>query len=240
MINRFILSALLAAAGLASAGPLAAQDISSPFEFVETSQGIYAYGTYIFTDRGAIGIGPHSGPAAGLGYGIRISGPFVLDTRVAYFPTSRTVYDVDPTADSAAVDEDPMVGLTEVGEADLSMLMIDASLRFDITGPRTWHRLQPYALIGVGGVLRVASDNSAEEQLPSDIDLRVRFRNGVTGHVGAGVEWHLAEHVTVRLDARDLLWKTHIPQGFLQPGRLIDTEEWVQTAQLGLGLGIRF
>lgn len=224
---------------LVIASPALGQRITSPYDFVEPSQGIRAFGGYVVTDRGVVGTGPASGYAAGLGYTIRLSGPFNLDARVAYLPTERDVYDVT-AADSAALADDPMAGLELVGTGDLSLLLIDASLRFDLTGPRTWHKLQPYALLGVGGVLGVSSDNSAEESLPTDIDLRVRFRNGVTGHVGAGLEWHATDRFTVRADARDLLWKLHVPDGFLIPGRTIEDSEWVQTGHFSLGLVFRF
>lgn len=237
MIKRSAL-ALLAAVAL-TASPAAPQNITSPYDFVETSMGASAFGARVFTDRGPIDIGPGSGYAAGLGFTARISGPFTFDARAAYLPTSRRVYDVEE-ADSLAVREDPMVGLREIGTAELSLLLLDASLRFDITGPRTWYRLQPYALIGAGGALRVTSENAAEEELPEDSDLLVRFRNGFTGHVGAGIEWHITDRFSVRADARDLLWKVHVPQGFFVDGRLIDDEQWVQTAHLGLGLAFRF
>jgi hypothetical protein len=45
---------------------------------------------------------------------------------------------------------------------------------------------------------------------------------------------------TVRLDARDILWKIHVPEGFFVDGRNVDSEQWVQTAHLSLGLGFRF
>ncbi len=170
---------------------------------------------------------------------MRISGPFNFDARAAYLVTDRRVYNV-VAADSAAVRQDPMVGLEQVGTADLSLLLLDGSLRFDITGPRTWHRLQPYVLIGAGAALRVTSDKEAEEALPEDTNLRVRFQNGFTGHVGAGVEAYLTDRLSLRADARDVLWKVHVPQGFLVNGRVIDDEEWVQTAHLNLGLAFRF
>lgn len=232
-------SALAALAALFLTGsPATSQDIDSPYDFVDTSQSVWVFGSAVFTDRGVIDVGPGSGYGAGIGYSLRVSGPFNVDGRVAFLPTSRRVYRT-VEADSAAMLEDPMVGLEPIGTADLSLLTADASLRFDITGSRTWHRLQPYALIGVGAVFRVSSDDAAEEPLPAEPDLRVRFQNGVTGHVGVGVEWHLSERFTVRADARDLLWKVHIPDGFLQ-GRVIEDEEWVQTAHLSLGLGFRF
>lgn len=221
------------------AGPARGQQIGSPYDFIETAQGVRAFASYILTDRGSIDIGPGSGLAAGVGYNIRISGPFEFDTQATFFPTSRRVFDITPQ-DSATLREDPKAGLEELGTADLSLLMLDATLRFDLTGPRTWYRLQPYALIGAGGVFRLSSDDTAEENLPTDVELRVRFQNGFTGHVGAGFELYVTERMTVRADARDVLWKLHVPSGFFQPGRVIDDEQWVQNGQFSLGLVFRF
>lgn len=238
ILRGIAIPAVLLLAGTLAA-PVGAQQITSPYDFVETAQGIRFFGGYVLTDRGTIDIGPGSGPVIGAGYNIRISGPFEFDAQASFLPTSRRVFDITPT-DSATLREDPKAGLVELGTADLSLLLIDATLRFDITGPRTWHRLQPYALIGAGGAFRVASDNAVEANLPTDVDLRVRFRNGFTGHVGAGVEWHASRRFTLRADARDVLWKIHVPSGFFQTGRIIDDEQWVQTAHLNLGIVWRF
>lgn len=232
-----VLAATLVVSGV---GPTAAQQIRSPYDFVDRSQALTAFGTYVFTDRGVIGIGPHSAPAVGVGYGIRVSGPFTFDSRVALMPTQRTVYDVDPTADPEEIRGDPTVGLVEVGTADLTLLLTDLSLRFDLTGPRTWHNLQPYALLGAGAIFRMSAEHAAEEEAELGPDLRVRFRNGVTGHVGGGVEWHLGERFTLRFDARNLLWRLHVPTGFLTGARVIDDREWVQTGHLNVGGVLRF
>jgi len=229
-----------AAAILLMAGPSAAQTITSPYDFVERGQAFRAHVTYVAADRGIIGIGPGSGVAAGVGYTIRVSGPFALDARFAYLPTSRTVYTVRDDADPDQIAEDPMVGLEEIGTADLTLSMLDASLRFDITGPRTWHRLQPYALIGAGAIFRTSADHSAEEDLRDDIDLRVRFRNGVTGHIGAGVEMHLSPSVSLRVDARNLFWRLHVPTGFITSARVIDDREWSTSGHFGVGAAWRF
>lgn len=219
--------------------PARGQSITSPYDFIEHSQSVRAFGSYVVTDRGVIGIGPGSAYGFGMGYNIRISGPFTLDVRGTFIPTTRTAYNVT-AADSADLAADPTLGLVPLGEADLSILALDAALRFDITGPRTWYRLQPFALIGVGGVIRLASDNAVEEALPEESDLRVRFQNGFTGNVGGGIEWHATERFTLVAEARDVLWKVHVPQGFFVPGRLIDDDEWVQTGHFSLGLNFRF
>jgi hypothetical protein len=239
VIRRSACLALLALAS--SAIPARAQSITTPYDFVETSQSLRAIGAFVATDRGVVDIGPGSSYAMGLGYTLRISGPFVLDGRVVFMPTSRRVYNVLPT-DSASLAADPRAGLELVGEADLSLAMIDASLRFDITGPRTWYRLQPFVLLGVGGVLRVGSDNTVETtELPENrTDLYVRFQNGFTGSIGAGIEWHASDRFTLVAEARDLLWQIDVPDGFFLQGRNIDDQEWVQTGHFSLGLAFRF
>lgn len=241
MIKR---SALVILAALAvGATPAASQGIDSPYDFVDRTMSLWAFGSAVLTDRGPIDIGPGSGYAAGIGYTARISGPFNFDARASFLPTSRRVYEtLDlPDADSLRVREDPMVGLNQIGTADLSLVLLDASLRFDLTGPRTWYRLQPYALIGAGAVMRVAgNDEAAEESVPEDSGLRVRFQNGFTGHVGAGFEWYASDRFSVRFGARDVLWKVHVPEGFFVDNRILDNEQWVQTVHLNLGLAFRF
>lgn len=241
MIKRSIFAAgLLAAVGLAGPTPTDAQNITSPYDFVERSHSLYAFGSAVFTERGAVDTGPGSGYATGFGYNFRISGPFNIAARVAYLPTDRRVYtDSATSADSLALQADPMTGLHQVATANISLVLLDASLRFDVTGPRTWHRIQPYFLIGAGGVLVQSEARTGEDQLPPDVQLQVRFRDGFTGHVGAGFEVHLSDRLTVRADARDVLWKLHIPQGFRTPGRVIDAEQWVQSAHLSLGITVR-
>jgi opacity protein-like surface antigen len=133
-----------------------------------------------------------------------------------------------------------MTGLERLATADLSLVLADASLRFDLTGPRTWHRIQPYVVIGAGGVFVTSYAETGEEDLPENLELRVRFQKGFTGHVGGGLEIHVSDHLTVRVDARDTLWKLQLPIDFLTTGRVIDNEQWVQTAHLGLGLNFRF
>lgn len=242
MTKRIILSAAaLLTLGLAGPADTAAQSISSPYRFVEGSQGLYAFGAGVLTNRGLLDLGPGPGIALGAGYNVRIGGPFNFSARATYFPTERRIYDDESTvADSTALRDDPMVGLVQVGTGDVTMVLLDTSLRFDVTGPRTWNRIQPFVVLGVGGAFVFSSDNSAEEILPSDRELRFRFRNGFTGHIGAGFELHLSDRFTVQADARDLLWNLDYPRGFLETGRVVGQDEWVQTVHLALGLSFRF
>lgn len=231
-----IVAGLLAA--LIPGGSAAAQQITSPYEFVEHSQAARAFASYMWTDQGALDLGPRSAPVFGLGYNVRVSGPFTLDVRLGYFASTRDVYDTETGFTQEELAANPKLGLVKVDEADLSVLIGDAAIRFDVTGPRTWYKIQPFALIGVGGALRLTSDDEANETLPAE--LRFRFRNGFTGHVGGGLEWHPTERFTLSLSARDMFWKLRIPDGFILEGRVLDSESWVQNPQVGVGLSFRF
>jgi opacity protein-like surface antigen len=241
VIKRCFLAVAAAATLAAGAGPAAAQDVRSAYEFIDHGRGFFPYVAYVVTDRGIIDIGPHSGPALGLGFAIRLTGPFTFDGRVAVFPTERTVFDVqDEDQDPTAIREDPTIGLVDLGTVDLTLLLTDLSLRFDITGPRTWRNLQPYALLGLGAVFGMATDHDAEAALQERDDLRVRFRNGFTGHMGAGTEFFLTQRLTLRLDARNVFYRVHVPEGFRTAARIVPEREWVRSSHLSLGLGLRF
>ena len=76
-------------------GEAAAQQISSPYEFIERKRDIGPIGGYIFADRGAANVGPSSGPYFGLQGTFSVSNPLKLSAFVAYFPGERDV--IDPT-----------------------------------------------------------------------------------------------------------------------------------------------
>jgi hypothetical protein len=62
----------------------------------------------------------------------------------------------------------------------------------------------------------------------------------VTGHVGGGLEWHPSQRFSFRLDARNTLWRVHVPRGFIVTGRRVSDAEWVQNANLSVGGALRF
>lgn len=208
----------------------ASQTIRSPYRFLETSQAIGGTAGYVFTSKGALELGPKSAAYFGGRYGIRISGPFSAEAEVAFMPSTRMVWDTvagDTTREA-------------IGEADMSLLIAKAGLRFNLTGPRTWHSLQPFLLVGGGIAVDIAGDAAAEEDLPADI--RLDFGTSFAGHIGGGVEWFLSDGMSLRVDARNVLWKLNTPTGFLanDRGRLLPGDEWTQNFLLSAGLAIHF
>lgn len=211
--------------------PATAQRIDSPYRFVEHNQTAGVFGASLSTSRGPLGLGPESGPAFGARYGIGISGPFAVEVELMYSPTSRAVVDTAFNADSTHVIR---------GEADVDLLVAMLNIRFNLTGGRTWNRLQPFAVLGVGAAADLAGDAVADTLVAED----ARFTMGTSfaGQLGAGVEYHLSPGLALRVDARTLLWKLENPTAF----RLQDTsavlaaDQWENNTALTAGISIRF
>jgi hypothetical protein len=214
---------------LASASSLRAQEIDSPYRFVDHNQQLNPFAGGITTDRGTLDLGPESDLAFGLRYGIRLAGPFAVEAAATVFPTSRAVQDTTITGTDTTL-------VPTGAEASMTIGIATADLRFDITGPRTWHRLMPFTLIGVGGAFVLSED----DEIDADVDSRVRYDFGtrLVGELGVGVEWFPLDQLTVRLDARNLLWKIKAPVGL----QSLDapSEEWVQNFLLSAGVAFRF
>lgn len=227
---------LMAAVWTAVAASASAQRITTPYEFIDEGQGLGPFAAWVETNKGLLGLGPEPAPAFGLIYNIRLSGPLQADLSASVLSTSRTVYDTIP-ADTTLLIENPAAGLVSLGEADQMLMLLMGGLRFDITGPRTFHNLQPYALFGGGVRLRLSSDDDVD----ADLDPGLRFRAGTSfaGQLGAGIEWFLSRKLTARIEARDVFWKLGIPEG-MQRSRVVPDDEWVQNLHASFGLSLRF
>ena len=217
--------------GLLALGmPVHAQSISSPYRFLDTSQEAGVFVAHISTGESTLGIHSSSGVAFGARYSIVLSGPFMIEADVMYFPTRHAVLDT-LVVDSA---------FSRIGEADHSLVIGTAALRLNLTGQRTWNKLQPFILFGVGGVAEVTRDKDAVNAAPQDA--RIESGTSFAGKVGAGVAFVPASRVAIRLDASNLLWKVKTPAALLRGniGRPIPTDEWVHTLTLTAGVSILF
>ena len=215
------------------AGAAAAQQITSPFRFVEEKQALGAYVGKLSTDAGSLDLGPQSGTIFGLRYNILLGGPFMLDADLGYFPATRNVF----TADTAAVPGDSIAPVrTRVGEADVDVISVMASLRFNFTGQRTYHRLMPYIVFGGGTAFDITGDVDAPEGVPPSAVFD--FGTTFAGSVGAGVEWFASRRLGIRAELRDLLWQVETPEAFL--GGKVPADEWVQNFTLTVGGAYHF
>lgn len=213
--------------GLAlGARPAAAQQIPSPYRYVETRQSFGVFGGYFATDQGKLDLGPESGPAGGLRYGIRLGGPFTAEATALFFPSTHAVFDTT-TAE---------VTRPRVGEADIDLVFLGAALRFDLTGPRTYRGLMPYLIAGGGMAFDIAGDSPAETEIAPQA--RFDFGTRFAGQIGAGIEWFATRRFAIRADARDIFWSLKTPESFRDQNA--SDSQWVQNFMFSLGLGYHF
>lgn len=204
----------------------AAQQINSPYEFIEERQHASLFVGYFATNSGDLDLGPESNLAAGARYGIRLSGPFVLEGTVGLLPTTRMVIDTLPGTG----------GREHIGDEDLNILFTDAALRFDVTGPRTFHNLLPFLTFGAGAAVQLGDEGN--DDLPQG--LRYRFGTTFAGQFGGGVEWLGWRRLGIRADARNMLWRIRTPGAFLERDPDLPSREWTQNFLFSLGLSYRF
>jgi hypothetical protein len=205
-----------------------AQQIVSPYRFIEERQSASLFLGYVLTNPGDLDLGPQSGFAGGGRYGIRLSGPFVLEGTIGLLPTTRMVMDTIPGGGP------PL----HRGDADLNVLFTDAALRFDVTGPRTFYNLLPFLTFGGGASIQLGSSNGLDDGLEPEI--RYRFGTSFAGQFGAGVEWLAWRPFGLRADVRNMLWRVRTPRGFLEQDPSLPTREWTQNFLFSLGVSYRF
>jgi hypothetical protein len=207
-----------------------AQRIDSPYRFVERNQSLGFYGGWVGASAATIDVGPQSGPAFGLRYRIRLSGAFDGEVDVSAIPTNRFVTDTIRVGDGRRV----------LGEAPMALVNAQAGLRFNVTGPRTFHGVQPFVLFGGGVVIDAAGRDALDEELPEDA--RYRFGTSFAGQFGAGTEWYATDRISLRLDARNVLWRMRTPDAFRRgdAARLIPETQWKRNLVFAAGVGLHF
>jgi hypothetical protein len=214
----------------AVAQSLTAQSIKSPYQFIEPSQSGGVWFGQVKSGTSTVGLQPNDGTMAGLRYTIRFSGPFTGEVEAGYLMSTRTVVDT-VVVDSA---------FQSAGEADAGVLLVTGALRFNLTGARTWHRLQPFLVFGGGVAVDVLGESGDDDKVAADA--RFDFGTSFAGHLGGGIEWFATDRLTLRLDARNALWKVTTPAAFSRSGLAarIPADEWVQNGLFSLGIAFHF
>ncbi|CAN5764640.1 hypothetical protein BH23GEM9_BH23GEM9_35530 [soil metagenome] len=217
---------------LATAAPTSAQRIDSPYRFQDHGQQLGLYAGHIAATEGVLRIGPQPAPTMGARWAMRVTGPLSIGAELGYTPTTRTVRDTVFIANDSLY--------REVGEANLRLLSLMGNLHFSIVGPRTWHGLQPFGLLGAGAVINLGGRTAVEDDLPATV--RYDFGTSFAGQFGGGVDWFPSQRVSVRLDARNVLWRLSVPEAFVQTeaGNTLARTAWENNFALTAGLSFHF
>lgn len=208
----------------------AAQDVSSPYEFIETRWGVGPYVGWAAENRGSAGFGPGGGVLFGVRGEVELSGPLGVHLNAFILPTDRNVYRPDA-----------QTGTKEFLENTESMVGgLDARLRLTLTGQRTWHGIAPYVSAGVGVVGDLAPRDAVEQVLVDES----RFTMGPSflPSLSAGTRWLPTERLTVRLEAGFHFWKVGTPENFraLENEPDIPNQQWPAIGTFLLGGAYRF
>lgn len=216
--------------GLLPAGA-SAQTISSPYRFIEPRHGVTGFVGFVAENRGELRLGPGGGPAFGGRYGFELTGPIAVEVAGFLLLTDREVH--DPRGGTDAVEL--------LGTTDATVAGLDGRIRFNVTGPRTWHGLAPFLQVG-GGVVQ---DLTGRSELESALGAGQRYRFGpsATALLGAGTRWIPTDRFHVRLDATFNVWKVTTPSAFIPTNpdaTPVRRDEWTRTGMVLLGVAIPF
>lgn len=220
--------AVLLALVAAVPASLAAQQITSPYEYIETTHSVGLFGGYLLTSDGRIDVGPKSAPLFGARYGINLAGPLYGDLSLGVLPSKRDLY-----MRTANVPNPPLI---VVGETDAVLMLAEAGLRFQVTGPRTWHGFAPYVALSAGLINNLTPGDPLEENLTDD----QLFRFGPAFAAGAslGTDYFVTERISVRLDLKDHFWRLNYPIGLT--GTAEKESQWRHNFGFTLGSAIHF
>jgi hypothetical protein len=221
-------SAILVFALFSQAAP--AQEIPSPYRYIEKGQEVSLFAGIVDTDQGRFGFGPDDQQMLGARYSVVVSNAFSLEGALATSFGPRDV--VNPARDE---------GDRVVDEAEVRLILIEARLQFALTGRRTWRGFQPYGFVG-GGISFDSLGDQDEDFLLEERD-RYDYGTRFTGAFGGGIRYAFSQRWMARLDGGLLLYKLGYPDGWRDLNRGFEgvpEDEWVSGKTVTLGLAWRF
>lgn len=215
---------------LLAPSPADAQNVPSPYRFVEPGQEANGFVGAFQGDRGRFGFGPGTGLLYGLRYSVQLTDALGLEALGTYIDATRDV--VNP-----ALDEGDRV----MGEAPADLLFVDARLRWALTGRRTWNRIMPYVFTGGS----IGFGMSGITELDRELEAADRFEFGTElgASLGGGFRIHLGDRWAVRADGSLLLYRIDVPEGYRDPERefeAVPESEWTNNTGWTFGLSYLF
>ena len=211
----------------------AAQTIPSPYMFIEHSQAWAVFAGKSDANPGQLGLGPQDADTYGGRYAVAFGGAISLDIDGTLFFSTREVLDVSRPVDDRSL-----------GSTDFNLLLFDAKLHLNLTGHRAWRGLQPFITFGGGLAISASTSRVLELDLDMPIDEWYEFGNRFTGTFGGGVNFHVHDKISLRIDGVMNLWKITTPAGWqtvaADPLGENPDGEWVSIKSIRVGVAWRF
>ena len=213
--------------------PAAGQTIPSPYTFIEHSQEWAVFAGKSFISPGSLGLGPRDAITFGGRYSVAFTGTMAVDLSGTFFNSKREVRDVSKPEDNRVL-----------GRSDIDFALFDVKLRLNLTGGRTWHKLQPFLSFGAGIAFSFFTDRVIEQVSFMPSPEWYSFGTRFTGMFGGGVNYHLSRKISLRLETVVNLYKVNTPEAWLtlvnDPLREFPLGEWVSAIPILLGASWRF
>lgn len=224
-----LLAALVALFFPVLPGTLRAQEIRSPIRFIEQTQSLGVHAGYLFTEPGNPAVGPRNAPIFGVRYNLRFTGPLSGEAAISFAPTERAIIAEDTQL--PGIDPQPTGDV-----ATMNLILAEAGLRFHLTGPRTWRNFAPYVLATGGVAADLSGRGEFDEALPEA--QQFRFGPAFAVGVGLGTDWFLTERLSLRLEARDHIFRLQVPAGLRGTTRA--ETQWTNNIGISLGTALHF
>lgn len=191
-----MIGGLLAVAG--SGAPAEAQvghePGASPYEDIVDAHSVTPVAGYFAGSGGKFGIGAHNGYTYGIRYDLRAGRTVQFGFSAARGVLDRFIVD-------------PFVALARrrSGPFDQTTTLLDATIQFNVTGAKTWHRLAPYTGVTLG--IAFGEDLAADT---SGYDFGSKFYVGPQ----LGTRFFVTRNLHLRAEVRGIFWKVNYPTSF--------------------------
>ena len=217
----------------AGSSPATGQTIPSPYAFIEHSKEWAVFAGKSFISPGSLGLGPQDATTFGGRFSVGFAGAMSVDLSGTVFKSKRDVRDVSRPENDRVL-----------GRSDIDIVLFDAKLRLNLTGGRTWHKLQPFLAFGAGIAFPFSTDRRIEQVSLMPGQEWYFFGTRFAGTFGGGINYHLSRKISLRLETMVNLWKVETPVGWLtldnDPLREFPLSEWVAATSILLGASWRF
>jgi len=237
--ERLARAAVLAVAlGLGASARLVAQEVGvppsrSPYRDIINPQNFVVFAGRFAGNSGRAGVGALPGSTYGARLDIRLSSPVDLWATIGQVSSRRRVLSAPSTADSVRF----------LGDEKLTLVTADLALALNVTGPKTWHGLAPYAAIGLGVMAPTRSVTDS-----GGFHVGLNFEIVPT----AGTRWFVSRNIALHVELRDYYFRYQYPLAYFSlpyagpPARasVLPTSgastQWTHNLTLWAGIGYAF
>ncbi|MDH3291694.1 MAG: hypothetical protein OEO20_07230 [Gemmatimonadota bacterium] len=172
---------------------------SSPYRDLRSKYQVSLTGGYSWGTGGKVEVGPARGRFGGMRFDLHLAGPGAVQLGVNVGDFDRLLLDPSQAPDARVL-----------GTAKQSIIMVDAGLNLVLTGAKTWYGFAPYAGASLG--LALGGDVPAADTL-SVFKFSTKFLVGPQ----IGFRWFPIERISLRFEARDVIWRLTYPNQFFDP-----------------------